>query len=595
MQQGVSRTESTLRRVIVRSLLWVTLFGAAANLLMLTVPIYLMQLFDRVLVSRSLDTLWTLTLIAALALLVYGVVDGARRLLLGQLGAFVQISLSPKAMQDLIADFSGSNRDTSKGKLVEHIDTLRSYLGGGAVAPLMDAPWSPLFLLCCFLLHPWLGWVATTSFLSLCAICIGNEVLTRKRNRRSQAALRESRRFARSLRANTDAVNAMGFRGALLKNWQRKLDQGLVHWLAANSRQLKLSTLSRVLRLALQIVVLATGAWLVVNEAMGPGAMIAASILVTRALAPVEQLIGSWPQTLTALAALRAVRSLLSETEKPFETPPPEPEGALLVEKLVYAHEQQEAYPLLKGISFSLGAGESLAIIGPSGSGKTTLIRLLLGLLKPVTGTVRLDGVNLLDWPADDRGKYLGYLPQDIQLIEGTVAENISRFNAATGQVRSAETDVSTETTAREELFSSAKLSGAHEAILRLPSNYDSRIGPSGIALSGGERQLIALARAIYGSVRMVVLDEPNANQDRQGEEALQRTMATLKERGVTTIVIAHRPAMLRHVDKVLVLQEGLMTHFGPRDAVLAAINPVKEDADSGVNKMPLKRREASL
>ncbi|MEM6301670.1 MAG: type I secretion system permease/ATPase [Pseudomonadota bacterium] len=572
---------SELRSVLFRTALWIVLFSAAANLLMLTVPIYLMQLFDRVLVSRSVDTLWTLTLIAALALIVYGIVDGARRLLLGQLGALVQISLSPSAMRELVSDLSTNAVGGASGKIVGNIDTLRSYLGSAAVAPLLDAPWSPLFLLCCFLLHPWLGWVATTSFVLLCILCLSNEALTRRRNRRSQEALRDANRFATNLRANTDAVVAMGFRNALLQSWQKKLDKGLIHWLAANSRQLRLSTVSRVLRLALQIVVLATGAWLVVNEAMGPGAMIAASILVTRALAPIEQLIGSWPQTLNALRSFKELRAALQQPQANVDTPLPEPEGALFVEKLFYAHEHQGAEPLLKGVSFSLGAGESLAIIGPSGSGKTTLARLLLGLLKPGGGSVRLDGVNLSDWPSGHRGKHIGYLPQDIQLIEGTVAENITRFDSSTSQPHDPQTMEGAASSLRDQLFASARLSGAHEAILRLPNAYDSKIGPGGLALSGGERQLVGLARAIYGPVRMVVLDEPNANQDRQGEEALQQTLATLKARRVTTIVIAHRPAMLRHVDKVLVLQDGIATHFGPRDSVLTALNPVQNAAES--------------
>ncbi|MEM1144793.1 MAG: ATP-binding cassette domain-containing protein, partial [Pseudomonadota bacterium] len=451
-----------------------------------------------------------------------------------------------------------------------HCDTLRGFLGSAAVMPLFDAPWSPIFLLACFLLHPWLGWVALSAFVLLCVVCLGNEALTRERTKRSQAALKESARFSQGLRGKADAIRAMGFRPALTAVSQQRLDSGLLHWLAASGRQLRLSALARVLRLALQIVVLATGAWLVVDAAMSPGAMIAASILVTRALAPVEQLIGSWPQTLAAIKAYRSLRTGLDQLEPAYPAPLPVPDGVINVEKLIYAHPGQTAEPLLRNLTFSLDAGESLAIIGPSGSGKSTLARLLVGLLKPSSGSIRLDAISVSDWPEEQRGRYTGYLPQDIQLISGTVAQNIARFAPVTyaTQVEELTQDQSVNTQ-EAELFSSARLAGAHDAICRMPEGYNTPIGPGGLAISGGEQQLVGLARAIYGPVRFVVLDEPNANQDRAGENALLATLASLKQRGVTTILIAHRPAMLKHVDKVLVLQDGIITQYGPRDAVL--------------------------
>ncbi|WP_415060014.1 type I secretion system permease/ATPase [Congregibacter sp.] len=532
---------------------WVVFFSFGVNLLMLALPLYLLQVFDRILTSRSVDTLWVLTAIVLVALVAYGILDALRRMMLSRLGILIESGLGRPVLEQAIeaAPLSGG---TQSARGIADLQTLRGYLAGQGLLPLLDAPWSIVFLTVIFLLHPILGWLALAAFLGLAGFALLNERLTHATLKEGRERSSAGMRAAEHAVENSEVILAMGMGNVVANGWKTLVNEAL-GWLEAGTRRLQvLSSISKVARQMVQVAVLATGALLALDGAISPGAMIAASILVTRALAPVEQLIGSWGQTVAARDAWSRLQHNLSDEEKAPATKMPAPTGLLRAEGLTYVHPKQDQ-PVLQGINLELQPGESLGLIGPTGSGKTTLARCLLGVIPPRLGSVRLDGISLPEWSAEDRGQYIGYLPQDLELFPGTVAENIGRF-AGEGS--------------DEAVVKAAQLAGAHEMILQLPMAYETPVGPRGVTLSGGQRQRIALARAMFGNVRLVVLDEPNANQDRVGEEALLSALRRLKELGVTSVIIAHRPAIIRYVDKIMVLRDGKVVAYGGRDQVLA-------------------------
>jgi len=420
----------------------------------------------------------------------------------------------------------------------------------------MDAPWTPIFIAIVFLLHPVLGWVSLVGAGILFALALFNELATRKLLARSSASSFVSLRQAEATVQNSDVVRAMGMAPNLIQRWQLRNSETVALQARASNRSGAITSASKFVRLVLQIAMLGTGAWLVLQAEITPGVMIAGSILMARALAPVEQAIGAWRSAVAARDAYKRVKQLLAALPATAAAMPlPAPKGHINVEGLAYVHPGA-ADPVLRGVTFELEAGESLALTGPSASGKTTLARLLVGNLTPRTGHARLDGMDVAAWDAEDRGQYIGYLPQDVELFSGTVRENIARMS---------EGDT-------EDIIAAAKLAGVHEMIMRLAKGYETQIGDGGAALSGGERQRIALARALYGNSKLIVLDEPNASLDSEGEAALVDALQILGKNKVTMVVIAHRPSILRTMDKVLVLREGVMSAFGPRDEILPAV-----------------------
>lgn len=534
---------------------WTVVFSLCINLLMLTVPLYLLQLFDRVLTSRSLDTLWVLTSIALVALVTYGVLEALRRLLLSRAGRLIEERAGPSVFQASL-QAAPESAGMASAHVLRDLTTLRNFFAGSAITPLLDAPWSVIFLVVIFLLHPTLGWLALGAFFLLFLVAVLNERLTRGALRQAAEASAASNQSAENSIENSEVVLALGMTRSVVGIWQELLQQALSRWEEGNKLSSQLASVSKVLRLMLQISVLGVGAVLVITGSLTAGGMIAASILVTRALAPIDQLIGSWSHTVSARKAYDNIRDELHKpVTRQSETTLPAPSGLIQVEGMSYVHPQQQE-PILKTINFNIKPGESLGLIGPTGSGKTTLARLLLGVLKPRLGTIRLDGMNLSEWPESDRGQYIGYLPQDLELFAGSVARNIARFTEADS----------------EAIVKAAQLAGAHEMILQLPQGYDTPVGPRGVTLSGGQRQRIALARAVFGDIRFIVLDEPNANQDRAGEMALMRALKLLKDQRITSVVIAHRPAIIEYVDKVLVLRDGKIEAFGPKDEVLGRL-----------------------
>ncbi|HEY3518418.1 MAG TPA: type I secretion system permease/ATPase [Gammaproteobacteria bacterium] len=554
----VTRTQQLLTGTLaaIRGVFFVVvLFSLCINVLMLAAPIYMMQVFDRVLSSRSTDTLLLLTLIIGVALIAMAGLDAVRGNIMAKVGAWLDKRLAGTVLAGSIAVPLKTGRDPSMQGLRD-LHTLRTFLSGHEVLPFLDSPWAPIFLVIVFLLHPTLGYVAVAGAVLLLGLAVVNERVTRALLAASARASGDAIEQAEAAARNADAIEAMGLMPNLVARWARVHAEAVDQQMRASLRSGLISSASKLVRLLLQIGTLGVGALLVIDGELTAGGMIAASILISRALAPVEQSIGAWRAATGARGAYRRLTETLAKLPPRAESMElPAPAGKLSVEGVSYFHPGK-AEPTLRNISFALEPGEALGLIGPSASGKTTLARLLLGNLEPRAGHVRLDGMDVAKWNPDDRGRHCGYVPQDIELFSGTVKANIARL---------AEGDP-------ERIVAAANLVGCHEMILRFTNGYDTPIGEGGSALSGGERQRIALARAVYGDPKLVVLDEANANLDGIGSEALVKALEILKQRKVTVIVVGHRPYVMQHVDKVLVLRNGQMQDFGPKDEVFARL-----------------------
>ncbi len=535
--------------------LYAGFFSLFINLLLLVPALYMLQVFDRVIPSRSDETLVVLTVGALAALLVMMVLDLLRARLLASAGVALDRKLGPRVLSGLLS----TARKPGSSEYVhglKDVNTLRAFLTGTGIFALFDAPWLPVYLIVIALFHPLLGAVALAGALLLLGLAYLNEKLTRKGLEDLQAEGRKAGRFIDQTVRNAEVVNALGMVGGVTRKWEA-LNRGVLGYQVRTS-QLggAISGLTKFMRQFVQVAMLGAGAYLVIDLHVTAGVMMAATILLGRALAPVETAIAGWKSLVDARSAYRRLTQLLAEN--PLEAPVtelPAPRGDLAVEKVVFAIRGQDK-AILRGVSFQLAAGESLGIIGPSASGKSTLARVVTGVWKPQGGVVRIDGADAATWPREHLGPHIGYLPQDVEIFAGTVAENIARMG-----------DVDSEAVIR-----AATRANAHEMILRLPKGYDTEVGESGGVLSGGQRQRLALARALYGNPRLVVLDEPNANLDGEGEEALMRTMRDLKAEGVTLLVVSHRPSLLAGIDKVLVMREGLVEMFGPRAEVIAKV-----------------------
>ncbi len=552
-----------------RALIAVVFFSFCINLLMLTAPLYMLQIFDRVLNSRSTETLLFLTLMAVVAFVALGAVEAVRHQMLARIGSWIDRQISGELLKSALTNDLGAERGASVHSLRD-LAVLRNFISGPAVFPILDAPWLPIFTIVIFMLHPWLGWLSIIGAVLLLGLAVANEFATSRPLRMSGAASTHSLEQAEAAVRNADVVQAMGMTPNLLRRWDHQNARMLALLDIAHGRGGAIKSLSRFLRMSLQIAILGAGAWLVLDGVITPGAMIAGSILFARALAPVDQAIGSWRSAINAKSAYRRIAAQMSAhppREAAMQLPPPT--GRLQVEDVTYFHPSANQ-PILRGLSFDLVPGESLAIIGPTAVGKTTLARMLVGNLRPRAGHVRLDGADVADWHSDDIGPHIGYLPQDIELFAGTVRENIARMGEGDP----------------EAIVAAAMAADVHDLVLRLADGYETEIGGSGMALSGGQRQRIALARALYGDPTLVVLDEPNANLDQPGEQALASVIGRLKERGASSILITHRLWILRQVDKILVLREdGCM--FGPRDEILAKfVGPQLDQAPASGGSM---------
>lgn len=539
------------------------IFSLFINLLMLTGPIFMLQVYDRVLTSRSGTTLAMLVMVASVLLAVMVALEVLRSRLLVRAAVRIDEKLKSRLFGALM-DLRLKSATASAQEGLRDLDTVRQFLSGNGLSALFDAPWMPLYLVIIFLFHPLLGAVAAGGAVALFLLAVASDVFTRRATEEGALALAGANRMAEAGFGNAEVVRAMGMTPALRARWLARRDEALTQNVRAADRLATITALSKGVRLFLLVAILAAGAGLAIEQIISPGVMIAASIMMGRALSPVEQAIGNWRGLVAARAAMKRIAALLVELPAPDPAMPlPAPKGHLAVENVIASAPGAEQ-PVIKRLSFMLAPGEALGVIGPSASGKSCLARLLVGVWRPSAGHVRLDGAELA--ARADLGRHVGYLPQTVELFEGTVSENIARFEC---------------TAAPEMIVQAAAQAGAHEMIMRLPKGYDTEIGLAGAALSAGQRQRIGLARALYGAPALIVLDEPNANLDGEGETGLIAALRACKERGQTLVVMAHRPSAVMTVDRILVLRDGAAQALGPRDEVLAKVRPAAANADA--------------
>ena len=541
------------------ALLCVGAFSFVVNLLMLTGPLFMLQVYDRVLTSRSVPTLVALFGLVAFLYLVMGLFDFLRARVLSRLGYGLDVGLMERAQRRWTVQ--GLFPSPGASRPANDLGALRQFLGSNALPALFDLPWVPIYLLVVFALHPALGVLATLAALAVTALTVLGEVLTRRPL--GEAVMWEGReaRLAAQIHRNAEAVVSMGMAGPVGARWQGARGAAMARAQASGNVTETLTAISKAVRLCVQSGVLALGAYLAILGEITPGTMIAASILGGRALAPVDQVVGNWRNIARARLSYKRLDEAMGSAAAP--TPPvtlPEPKGVLAVDGLhQYPPGEGGAQrpPILSGLSFDLAPGDALGVIGPSASGKSTLARLLVGLWTPDRGTVRLDGATFDQWDRDRLGAHVGYLPQTVELLSGTVRDNVARFDPDADD---------------EAVVAAAKRAGVHDLILRLPDGYQTEIGEGGGVLSGGQRQRIALARAVYRTPPLVVLDEPNANLDAEGDAALTGAIRALREAGSTVVVMAHRPSAIAAVNLVLMLQDGRQTAFGPKEETLRQV-----------------------
>ena len=530
-------------------------FSLAINLLYLASPLYMLQVYDRVISSASEVTLVMLTLVLLLALVALASLDSVRARVLTRAGIRLDRLLADRVVATSVE--SAARGAGTRSQPLRDFDNFRQFITGSGIHAVFDLPWAPIYIGVIFILHPLLGWFALISAIALVLMALLNEYLVRAPLSEANDALSRNYGFTEMSLRNSEVVQAMGMMPGLLHRWRRDRNLLLERQGFASDRAATTSSIIRFLRLAMQSVILGLGAYLVIGHLTTVGAMFAASILLGRALQPVEQIVGSWRNLISARGAFQRVRDQLGAY--PLRDPSltlPRPTGRLSVEGLSYVIPGTSK-PILRNVSFRIEPGEALGIIGPSGAGKSTLARQIVGILTPSAGVVRLDGADVASWPRETLGCHLGYLPQDIELFADTVASNISRFRNDNDQG----------------VIAAAELAGVHDMILRLPGGYETQVGDGGAVLSGGYRQRVGLARAVYGNPSLVVLDEPSSNLDSDGDTALLNCIAELRKCGVTVVIISHRPTTLGAVDKLLLLREGSAELFGPRDEIIARLS----------------------
>ncbi len=529
------------------------LISAAVSVLALTVSLYMLQVYDRVLSSGSEETLLLLTLVAVGCLFAFGMLDSLRLRLLMRIGMRIGDALGTPVLRAMVSAAAIDSVQAQRQASLRDVESVRNFFGSAIFASLLDAPFLVLFLVILLMLHWAFFLIVLVGGAVLASLALLGQMFASHRLSRSLGQMSQAHSFAEEGVSNAEVLEGMGMSQMFVARWRRQWLDSLRMGLAASDREVGLTGASKAVRQIIQVLLLGAGALLVLSFHASGGVMVAASILGGRALAPVEAAVGAWKSIVAVRLSWARLNALLTQTSARDESMPlPPPRGTLDVQRVSYFIKSAQK-PILANISFSLPAGESLGVIGPSASGKSSLLRLLVGAWPCSGGIVRLDGADIYAWPRAALSPYIGYLPQDVELFSGTVRDNISRL---------VEGDP-------EAIVRAAQLAHAHDMILALPQGYDTEIGPKGHALSGGQRQRIGLARALYGDPRFVVLDEPNANLDWAGEAALLAALAQLKQRGVTTIIAAHRPMILDRVDKILVLREGVAEAFGPRTEIM--------------------------
>ena len=579
--QGQSRTPGrstggeellAIRRSFTGALAGVGVMSGLSNLLMLTGPLFMLEIYDRVLPSRSVPTLVMLSILAVLLYAGQGFFDWLRGRVLVRVSSALDEALSGR-IYNLVVGLSLRRGKADSVEPMREVEGIRGFLAGGGPITLLDLPWLPLYLGVVFLLHPLLGIVAAAGGALLFALTVIAELRTKEPARATRASWRRRQDLGEAAGRNAEALTAMGFGAQIGGLWHHANRAHVADQMRTSDVAGGFGTASKSLRLVLQSTVLGIGAWLVIEQQITAGAIIAASILTARALAPVEGVIAHWKGLISARHGWKRLSELLTLLPPEAETLElPAPTQGVSVDGLYLTVPGGQCLAV-KGVSFALKAGQGLGIIGPSASGKSCLVRALVGVWSPVRGTVRLDGAQLDQWSGAKRGRHVGYLPQDVELLSGTVAQNIARFDSDS-------TD--------QAIVAAAQAAGVHDMIVGLEAGYQTNVGEDGVALSAGQRQRIALARALYGDPFLVVLDEPNSNLDAEGEAALTRAIAGVRRRNGIVVVVAHRPSALAAADTILVMRDGRIERIGPKNDILPMlVRPARPAAQRATTTNP--------
>ncbi|MBT9244737.1 type I secretion system permease/ATPase [Gemmobacter fulvus] len=551
--QGVSELRAA-RRESNALILTVFLFSVVVNVLMLTGPLYMLQVYDRVLGSRSEATLIALSVLVVFLFIAMGLLDHARGRIMARIGAAFQAKLDRRVFEAALRRSQLAPSDPAATAAQRDLEAIQRLWASPVLLAVFDIPWTPLFVAAIFIFHPWMGWLAVLGGVVLIIVTILNQRITKVPLTRANSATIVAERMSDNLKAEAELVQALGMQSAGFDRWQRARGAALTESIAAADLGGTFSVLTKTFRLFLQSAMLGLGAWLVLKGELSSGAMIAGSILMGRALSPIEMAVGQWAVVQRAQEGWARLSELFTRMPKePARTQLPRPKALLEAQNLTVV-PPGESHATLRMVNFRLEPGQALGVIGPSGSGKSTLARALIGAWRPAGGKVRLDGAALDQYDPDVLGSYVGYLPQRVTLFEGTIAENIARLQANPDGLKVVE---------------AARKAAAHDMIVKLPDGYDTRVSALGGRLSGGQIQRIGLARAMYGNPVIMVLDEPNSNLDNEGSMALNIAIRSMKEAGCSILIMAHRPAAIQECDLLMVMEEGTRRAFGPRDQVL--------------------------
>lgn len=539
------------------SFISVGIFSMFVNALMLVPTFYMLQVYGRVITSGSLTTLLMLTLIMTVLMVTMGALELVRSRIMVRVSTKLDILLSRNLYRASFKRALESGGMDASAQAMNDLTGLRQFMTGTGLFAFFDAPWLPIYIAVMFMFHPWFGWMAIGCAIILTILAVVNERLTGKplaaANKENIAA---SLYTSKNLR-NAEVIESMGMLDTLINRWAQRQKKVLILQSVASDKGGAMTNVSKTFRMLVQSLILGLGAFLAIEHELNPGLVIAGSVLLGRALAPLDQIIGSWKGFIGARAQYARLSEVLAKQQsEPERMALPAPLGNILVDNLFITAPGGKT-PIIKGMSFSVPAGQVVGIVGPSASGKSTLARALMGIWQPQHGVVRLDGADIANWDKSQLGPYVGYLPQDIELFEGSISENIARFS---------EIDP-------EEVIKAARIAGVHEMILLQPDGYDTVIGSDGVNLSGGQRQRVGLARALYGSPRLIILDEPNSNLDETGEQALAQAITQMQATGSTVFVITHRTNILSQVDRLMVMSGGGISLYGPRDQVMVEIN----------------------
>ena len=555
--------------------LYAMLFSMFINILQLTFSIYMLQVYDRVLTSYNASTLAVITLAAVVALAALAILEWIRSRLLIRIGVEFERKLAFPILDTELRMASALRKQPEQGE-IRDVQVLRSFLGSNAVFAFFDLPWMPIYFLLIFVLHPAMGTVAVMGGALVLLFGVLTQRIAAPRLQEANDVNRRAALLLAGATRNAHVIRAMGMISAVGERWHTLNAKVMRLQTSASRRVGLLHSVSKSLRIGLQVAIYALGAYLAITNQSSAGIMIASSIIMGRALAPIDQAMASYKQSLEARSAYRRIRATLKGRNEKERMSLPTPRGELRVEGVAFAMNDA---PLLEGVSLHLKPGTTLAIIGPSGSGKSTLCRLLLGIWPPSAGSIRLDGAELSSWDSEQLGSFLGYLPQDVELFSGTVAENIARMGKVdAGQVLRA-----------------AQLAGVHELILRLPGGYDTPIGEYGQGLSGGQRQRIGLARALYGDPCVLVLDEPNSNLDEEGETRLMQSLLHLRQEGKTIVLVAHKPAILAAADEILAFQVKGAPLYGPRAVILQKLESLRRQSAPAAQRPAVRKPLVSI